>query len=59
LEDLALKEQERKRSRKEKRVRDQVEQAVKTVEHTMSLEEQAAGNVDQLIEDETKRRLKK
>jgi predicted DNA-binding mobile mystery protein A len=59
LEELAAKEQEATRSRKERKVRDQVEQAVATVEHTMSLEDQAAGNVEQLIEDETKRRLRK
>jgi len=43
----------------ERRARAQVAEDVRDVEHTMALENQAPGNVDQLIEDETKHRLKK
>jgi predicted DNA-binding mobile mystery protein A len=43
----------------EARARDQATQDVLDVENTMALENQAAGNVEKLIEDETKQRLKK
>ena len=43
----------------ERRTRSQVREDVLEVEHTMGLEDQAPGNVEELIEDETKRRLKK
>jgi predicted DNA-binding mobile mystery protein A len=43
----------------ERRVRAEVAEDVLDVEHTMALENQATGNVEELIEDETKRRLKK
>lgn len=41
------------------RVRDQVTEDVLAVENTMALEGQASGGVQELIEDETKRRLNK
>jgi predicted DNA-binding mobile mystery protein A len=43
----------------EARARDQATEDVLDVENTMALENQAPGNVEELIEDETKRRLKK
>lgn len=43
----------------EQRTRSKVREDVLDVEHTMGLEDQAPGNVEELIEDETKRRLKK
>jgi predicted DNA-binding mobile mystery protein A len=43
----------------ERRARAQATEDVLDVEHTMALENQATGNVKQLIEEETKRRLKK
>jgi predicted DNA-binding mobile mystery protein A len=43
----------------ERRARSQATQDVLDVEQTMALENQAPGNVDQLIEQETKRRLRK
>jgi predicted DNA-binding mobile mystery protein A len=43
----------------ERRARAQATEDVLDVEHTMGLENQAAGNVKELIEEETKRRLKK
>jgi len=42
----------------ERRARAQATEDVLDVEHNMALENQAAGNVKQLIEEETKRRLK-
>jgi predicted DNA-binding mobile mystery protein A len=42
----------------QKRARAQATADVLDVEHTMALENQAAGNVNELIEKETKRRLK-
>jgi predicted DNA-binding mobile mystery protein A len=43
----------------ERRTRDQAMEDVLDVENTMALENQAPGNVKKLIEEETKRRLKK
>jgi predicted DNA-binding mobile mystery protein A len=43
----------------ERRARAQATEDVLDVEHTMALENQATGNVNELIEEETKRRLKK
>lgn len=43
----------------ERRARAHATEDVLDVEHTMALENQATGNVDELIEEETKRRLKK
>jgi predicted DNA-binding mobile mystery protein A len=43
----------------EARARNQATEDVLDVENTMALENQAPGNVEELIEDETKRRLKK
>ena len=43
----------------EERARAQAREDVLDVEHNMALENQASGDVDQLIEEETKRRLKK
>jgi predicted DNA-binding mobile mystery protein A len=43
----------------ERRARSQVTEDVRDVEHTMALENQAPGNVEELIEEETKRRLNK
>jgi predicted DNA-binding mobile mystery protein A len=43
----------------ERRARAQVTEDVRDVEHTMALENQASGNVEELIEEETKRRLTK
>ena len=43
----------------EARARDQAREDVLDVENTMALENQAPGNVEKLIDDETKRRLKK
>jgi predicted DNA-binding mobile mystery protein A len=41
----------------EQRARDEASRRVLSVEHSMALENQASGNVKQLIEDETKRIL--
>ena len=41
-----------------KRLQDRIREDVLSVENTMALEDQAAGNVEALIEDETKRRRK-
>lgn len=43
----------------ERRARAQAAKDVRDVEHTMGLEGQATGSVDELIDDETRRRLKK
>jgi predicted DNA-binding mobile mystery protein A len=43
----------------ERRARAQATEDVRDVEHTMALENQAPGNVEELIEEETKRRLNK
>lgn len=43
----------------ERRARAQAAEDVLDVEHTMALENQATGNVEELIDEETKRRLKK
>jgi predicted DNA-binding mobile mystery protein A len=43
----------------ERRARSQATEDVLDVEHNMALENQAAGNVKELIEEETRRRLKK
>jgi predicted DNA-binding mobile mystery protein A len=43
----------------ERQTRTQATEDVLGVEHTMALEDQAQGNTNQLIEQETKRRLKK
>jgi predicted DNA-binding mobile mystery protein A len=43
----------------ERRARAQATEDVLDVEHTMALENQATGNVKELIEEETKRRLKR
>jgi predicted DNA-binding mobile mystery protein A len=43
----------------ERRARAQATEDVLDVEHTMGLENQAAGNTKELIEEETERRLKK
>jgi predicted DNA-binding mobile mystery protein A len=42
----------------EKQARDQATKRVLAVEHTMALEDQAAGNIEQAINDETQRILK-
>jgi predicted DNA-binding mobile mystery protein A len=42
----------------ERRAREHAEEDVRDVEHTMALENQATGNVEELIDKETKRRLK-
>jgi predicted DNA-binding mobile mystery protein A len=41
----------------EKRARDEASKRVRSVEHTMALEDQASGNVDEAIAEETKRIL--
>jgi predicted DNA-binding mobile mystery protein A len=43
----------------EKRARDEASKRVRSVEHTMALEDQASGNVDEAIAEETKRILKR
>jgi hypothetical protein len=43
----------------ERRARAEVTEDVRDVEHTMALENQASGNAEEVIEEETKRRLKK
>jgi predicted DNA-binding mobile mystery protein A len=43
----------------EQRARDEASKRVLAVEHSMALEDQAAGNVNDLIEEETKRSLDK
>lgn len=43
----------------EKRARDEATKRVLAVEHTMALEDQAAGNLDHTIADETKRILRR
>jgi predicted DNA-binding mobile mystery protein A len=43
----------------ERRARAEVTEDVREVEHTMALENQAPGNVEELIDEETKRRLLK
>jgi predicted DNA-binding mobile mystery protein A len=43
----------------ERRARAQAEEDVRDVEHTMALENQAVGNVEELIDKETRRRLKR
>lgn len=43
----------------ERRARAQATEDVLDVEHSMALENQGTGNVNELIEEETKRRLKK
>jgi len=43
----------------ERRARAKAEEDVRDVEHTMALENQAAGDVEALIDKETKRRLRK
>jgi len=43
----------------ERRARAEAEEDVRDVEHTMALENQAAGDVEALIDKETKRRLRK
>jgi predicted DNA-binding mobile mystery protein A len=43
----------------EQRVRRKAEEQVRAVEHTMMLENQAVGGVDEKIVDETRRRLKR
>ena len=57
--ELAEKLRQRREHTQEQQTRDRVRQDVLGVEHTMALENQAAGEVDRLIEEETKRRLKK
>jgi predicted DNA-binding mobile mystery protein A len=42
-----------------KRTRDEITNRVHSVEHTMALEDQATGNAEQAIADETKRILRK
>jgi predicted DNA-binding mobile mystery protein A len=42
----------------ERRARAQAEEDVRDVEHSMALEKQATGNIEEAIEKETKRRLK-
>jgi predicted DNA-binding mobile mystery protein A len=42
----------------ERRIHDQVVRDVHAVERTMALEDQAVGNVEQLVKEETKRRQK-
>jgi len=57
---IELAEQHRKRRETSlaQKTRDRVREDVLGVEHTMALENQATGDVDRLIEEETKRRLK-
>ena len=43
----------------ERRVRDKVTENVRAVEHTMALEDQAVGNVDEKIREQTDRLLKR
>jgi len=57
--ELAEQHRQRRKSRVEQKTRDRVREDVLGVEHTMALENQATGGVDRLIEEETKRRLKK
>ena len=57
--ELAEKHRQKREKSREQQTRDRVRQDVLGVEHTMALENQAAGDVDRLIEEETKRRLKK
>lgn len=42
-----------------RRARNQAEEDVRDVEHSMALEDQATGNVEELIDKETQRRLTK
>jgi transcriptional regulator with XRE-family HTH domain len=57
---IELAEQHRKRweTSLAQKTRDRVREDVLGVEHTMALENLATGDVDRLIEEETKRRLK-
>ena len=57
--ELAEKHRQRREHSLEQQIRDRVRQDVLGVEHTMALENQASGGVDRLIEQETKRRLRK
>ena len=57
--ELAEKHRQRHEKNEERQTRDRVRQDVLEVEHTMALENQAPGDVDRLIDEETKRRLKK
>jgi predicted DNA-binding mobile mystery protein A len=59
IEELAAQIKQRRDRQKEQKIRDQVRKEVLAVEHTMALEDQAPGDVDTLIEEETKRRLRK
>jgi predicted DNA-binding mobile mystery protein A len=59
IAELAEKHRQRREHSLEQQTRDRVKQDVLGVEHTMALENQATGGVDRLIEEETKRRLKK
>jgi hypothetical protein len=43
----------------EERARAQAKRQVLSVEHSMALEDQAVGRVDEAVETETKRRLRK
>lgn len=59
LSDLAERYNQGKRMAREQKIREQVKRNVLRVERNMALENQAPGDVDQLIEDETKRRLER
>lgn len=59
LLDLAKQHNRKKQRIKEHKIRNQVRRDVLRVENTMALENQAAGDVELLIEQETQRRLKK
>lgn len=57
--ELAEQHRQRRETSVEQKTRGRVRQDVLGVEHTMALENQATGDVERLIEEETKRRLKK
>lgn len=57
--ELAEQHRQRRETSLAQKTRDRARQDVLGVEHTMALENQAPGDVERLIEEETKRRLKK
>ena len=59
IKELAEQHRQRQKTSAEQKTRDRVREDVLGVEHSMALENQATGDVDRLIEEETKRRLKK
>jgi predicted DNA-binding mobile mystery protein A len=59
ITELAEKHDRERAELSERRVHAQAAKDVRNVEHTMGLEGQATGNIDELIDDETRRRLKR